>query len=311
MKQLVTYYRMPGDGEEEIKAMIEAAGFDGVEHLIYGRQPAAQPFTQVTEGVHLKYWAFWMDFYEGKQERLAEIFRSREDAKAYYGGETPEDWLLYIEENIRAALAEKPRYLVWHVQENTVEESYTWHFHHSDEEVLLATAEVYRTVRHLIPDGVHVLFENLFWPGLFHMEPKKIEMFFKALDDPAHTGLLLDTGHYMVTNSDLITEAEAAEYIEAMARRLGDLKSLIHAVHLSCSLSGEYVKHFKREPPKERDIPTVMKHVCSLDRHDAFQTDAAKRIVEAVEPTYVTHELFGQTFAEALEKARRQKELLK
>lgn len=311
MKQLVTYYRMAEDREEEIESLVYGAGFDGVENLIYGTKAAVRPFSRVTQGVHLKYWPYWMDFYLGNQEALAKNFKNREALSAFYGGDTPEEWISYIKGNIQAALAEKPHYLVWHVQENTVEESYTWRFHYSDREVLRHVAEVYRAVKHLIPDGVYVLFENLFWPGLFHMEPAKVEYFFNELGDPSHTGLLFDTGHYMVTNPDLQNEAEAAAFIEKMAGNLGELTSLIKGVHLSCSLSGDYVKHFKREAPKDCDWPMLMRHVCALDRHEPFQTDAAKRIVEALKPEYVTHELFGNTFAEALEKARGQRGLLR
>lgn len=50
----------------------------------------------------------------------------------------------------------------------------------------------------------------------------------------------------------------------------------------------------------------MMRHICSLDHHDPFQTRAAREIVEVIEPDYVTHELFGNTFAEAVEKARKQ-----
>ena len=34
MKQLISYYRMPGDREEEISRLIHAEGLDGVENLI-------------------------------------------------------------------------------------------------------------------------------------------------------------------------------------------------------------------------------------------------------------------------------------
>lgn len=41
-----------------------------------------------------------------------------------YGAEDREGWIQVIRANIRAALAEKPRYLVWHVQESTPEEAF-------------------------------------------------------------------------------------------------------------------------------------------------------------------------------------------
>ena len=310
MKQLVTYYQMPGDQESEIENLIYGAGFDGVENLIYGTVPAKIPFRRVTEGVHLKYWPYWMDFYLGNKERLKKNFKSHEELVEFYGAGSVDGWINYISENIRAALAERPHYLVWHVQENTVKESYTWRFHYSDEEVLKYTAEVYQAVSHLIPDGVYVLFENLFWPGLYRMEPQKVDFFFSQLNDPSHTGIMFDTGHYMVTNPYLKNEDEAADYIESMVNSLGDMKSLIKGIHLSASLSGDYVRRFNRKAPENCTMSVLMRHVCALDRHDVFQTMAARRIIEAIEPEYVTHEIFGDTFSQALEKARRQKVLL-
>lgn len=44
MKQLISYYRMPGDREEEILRLIHAEGLDGVENLIYGSQAGSPPF---------------------------------------------------------------------------------------------------------------------------------------------------------------------------------------------------------------------------------------------------------------------------
>ena len=74
MKQLISYYRMPGDREEEISRLIHAEGLDGVENLIYGSQAGSPPFLQITVGTHLRYWPYWMDFYEGNKDRLFEIF---------------------------------------------------------------------------------------------------------------------------------------------------------------------------------------------------------------------------------------------
>ena len=213
MKRLISYYRMPGDQEEQIARIVKAAGLDGVENLIYGSAAAAVPFTHVTKGVHLRYWPYWMDFYRGSEEGLRRVFSSPEEIRRCYGGLTADAWIDGIRANIRAALAEKPEYLVWHVQESTPEEAWTWKFHYTDEEVLAASAEVYHACADLIPDGVRVLFENIFWPGLFHMEPEKVEYFFRAVDDEAHTGIMFDTGHFMNTNAELQSEEDGARYI--------------------------------------------------------------------------------------------------
>lgn len=311
MKQLISYYRMPGDREETIQKLVKDAGLDGVEGLVYGTKAAENPFTQVTVGAHLKFWPCWLDFYEGNQAWLERIFPQKEQLWKVYGALDREGWVSVIRRNIQAALAEKPKYLVWHVQDCATEEAFTWHFHHDDWEVLRAAALLYQEVKDIIPDGVRVLFENIFWPGLYKLEPEKVDYFFTRLDDPAHTGLMFDSGHYMITNPALHTEGEAAKYIEKMARNLGDMKSLVKGIHLSCSLSGDYIRHFSRSVPAPLTDAAVMRHISSLDHHDPFQTRAAREIVEALEPDYVTHELFGNTFAEAVQKAKRQGDLIK
>ena len=87
MKQLISYYRMPGDREEEISRLIHAEGLDGVENLIYGSQAGSPPFLQITVGTHLRYWPYWMDFYEGNKDRLFEIFTNQDNIRQMYGAE--------------------------------------------------------------------------------------------------------------------------------------------------------------------------------------------------------------------------------
>lgn len=303
MQQLISYYRMPGDREEDIAAAIAAAGLDGVENLIYGTVPAAIPFRRVTRGVHLKYWTYWVDLWRGEEERLSENFPSREARAAFYGARDRDGWIETVRANIRAALAENPRYLVWHIQDCTNGEAWSRNFHYTDREVLQAAAELYQECRDLIPDGVSVLFENIFWPGLCDMDRGKLAAFFAAVDDDAHTGLMFDTGHFMSTNWDLATEAEAADCICQAVRRMGSLKHRIHGIHLSCSLSGRYQKTCPRKMPAGCTTEMLFRHISSIDQHRPFTTDAAARIVDTIQPEYLTHELFGDTFSEALGKA--------
>lgn len=311
MKQLISYYRMPGDREEDILRMTRDAGLDGVEMLVYGTKPAARPFTKVTGGAHLKFWPYWMDFYRGDTARLAKSFRTEEEIRACYGGVTVDDWIETQRNNIQAALAEKPAYLVWHVQEATTEEAWTWQFHYSDWDVLEASAEVYHACQDLIPDGVRVLFENIFWPGLYKMEPEKIDWFFTKVNDDSHTGIMFDTGHFMNTVPDLTTEEEGARAIEAMAKQLGSLTECIRGIHLSCSTSGVYRRTFRRVMPQPCTQTDIYTHITSIDQHRPFETDAARRIAEAIQPGVVVHEIFGKTFAQAIERTMGQKRQLR
>lgn len=311
MKQLMSYYRLPGDDEDTLSARLSAAGLDGIENLIYGTEPAAVPFRRLTAGVHLSYWPCWLDFYRGDAEWTARNFPDAASLRTYFCAETPEGWVAHIRANIRAALAEEPAYLVWHVQDCAMEEAWTRKFHHTDYEVLAATAEVYHACADLIPDGTRVLFENIFWPGLSDLAPEKVSYFFETLSDDAHTGLLFDTGHFMVMNPELRTEADGADFICRAMDRLGSLASLIHGVHLSCSLSGEYQRSYTRKMPQPCPEELLLRHICSMDEHRVFRTHAAAQIIERIAPEYVTHELFGNTLDESFEKVEQQMRALR
>lgn len=306
MLESVSHYVMPGESETETAELIHSLGLDGIENLIYGTTPSPSPFTRLTVGAHLKFWPTWMDFYSGNQKRVQKQYPDKQSLIACYGADTPEKWIEEIKKNIRAALAEEPYYLVWHVADCLVEETWTRKFHYTSKEVLTCTAEIYKEVYKEIPENVEILFENIFWPGLCTLSPEETDYFFSLLPGN-NTGIVLDTGHYMNTNPDLETEDDGADYIIRMIHRLGSMKSLIRGMHLSCSLSGAYRKSCPATPPENLDGNTIMKHITSIDRHNPFRTSAAARIVEAAEPEFLTHELFGPKGEIPIDQVKTQK----
>ena len=53
--------------------------------------------------------------------------------------------------------------------------------------------------------------------------------------------------------------------------------------------------------------PTVIgNHIMSIDQHRPFTTDAARKIVDTIEPLYLTHELFGRSYGIPEEEVKRQ-----
>ena len=73
--------------------------------------------------------------------------------------------------------------------------------------------------------------------------------------------------------------------------KLGDCKALVRGVHMSCSLSGAYQRSLSHQVPEKLDMETIWKHIGNIDQHKAFQTEAAKRILETIQPEYVVHEV--------------------
>lgn len=305
MKQSVSHYMMPDDTAEDIQAIVDSLGLDGIENLIYGETPAAHPVPQLTVGCHLAYWPVWMNFYLGKKEWYEKDFPTPADRKRVFGGETVEDWMQKIRNNIQASLVEKPAYLVWHVADCRNRDIWTREFQYTNREILAKTAELYSQVAKDIPDTVEVLFENIFWPGLYALDPAEVDYFFSLLPGK-NVGIMLDTGHLMNTNLDLQTEADGADYVCQVAKNLGTMKSLIRGMHLSCSLSAEYQKATLGKVPDKWDATVIGNHIISIDQHRPFTTDAARRIVDTVEPAYLTHELFGQSYGIPVEKVRTQ-----
>ena len=59
-----------------------------------------------------------------------------------------------------------------------------------------------------------------------------------------------------------------------------------------------------------RDSAKISEYVARVDAHRPFQTEAVRRIVEAIQPEYLVHEFLPATFAEWEEKVHTQRHAL-
>lgn len=284
--------------EKELQLMGQSLGeyvasmkLDGIEQLIYDNNMILK-YKELTIGVHLEYWSYWIDFWWNNQQRLDYIFESNEEKKHYYKAQNIYEWIEYIKKNITLALNLKPQYLVWHVSEANVQEIFTYNFYYNDRQVLLATSEVFNEVAKIIPDNVLILFENLWWPGLRLNSMENVVYFFEKLKHN-NVGIMLDTGHLMNTNINLTSELEASIFIKDIVNNLGSFESLIKGVHLNCSLSGQYQKKFIEQQFKfcEFDKHRLWEHIIKIDKHEIFQTKAPSFLIDYIQPQYVVHEL--------------------
>jgi hypothetical protein len=115
---------------------------------------------------------------------------------------------------------------------------------------------------------------------------------------------MLVTGHLMNTNPELPNEEEAADYVCRTVDDLGEMAGLIRGVHLSCSLSGQYQKSFDRKYNHHTTFAEMYKHIVSIDQHQPFRTKAARRILNFIQPEYITHEMIYSTLPELEEKLK-------
>ena len=150
-----------------------------------------------------------------------------------------------------------------------------------------------------------VLFENLWWPGLRLTNKKIVNTFFDLLKRD-NVGIMLDTGHLMNTNPALNNEEEAADYLCKTIESLGKAKELIYGVHLSSSISGEYVGSFERSVPESLNPEKIMKHISQIDRHQAWTSSKIKDLFNIVQPRYVVHELYYDDLQELAKLVKKQ-----
>lgn len=274
---------------QNLQQFANSMELDGVEMFVYQEMSADDALAAL--GAHLRYWPSWLGFWQHDTERVKRELPEEKNIKAYYGAVTPEQWLDVIRANIREALKLSPEYLVWHISEASMEELYTMKFKYNDMQVVLGAAEVFNAVASIIPAKVAVLFENLWWPGLRLTNQLVVKTFFDRVNRE-NVGIMLDIGHLANTNSSLKYEDDIVEYTLATVRNLGAYAKYIKGIHLSKSLSGEYINSFERVFPKYASFAEHYRHITNIDQHKPFTDTNLEKVVHLIKPDYLVHELF-------------------
>ena len=297
---------------DTLPTILRVHELDGIEFMLCAPWDSAMYPLAYIKGVHLLFWPTWLDFWHGDRAALIEEFGSEENVRAYYGSLDVADWVERWKENLRRAAECQPQYLVLHVAHNRTSEMYTRAFAATDEEVIRATIELVNEIACEIPEGCKLLFENLWWPGLTLCQPHLAAMLLEEVNYPA-VGFMLDTGHLMNTNFDLRSEADGAAYVTKIYRNLGAVGKYVYGLHLHQSRSGSYVREMMRchagacDP---LDWQAAMDYVMRVDRHEPFRTEAARRILDAVQPDYLVHEFLQRSRTDWEQKIRTQKRAL-
>ena len=295
-----------------IPAILRAHGLDGIEFMLCAPWNQEMYPSEYIRGVHLLFWPTWVDFWRDSRAALIEEFGSEEKIRTYYGSLHVSDWIAAWKENLRRAAECQPQYLVLHVAHNRTSEMYTRAFAATDEDVIRATIELVNEITCEIPQGCKLLFENLWWPGLTFCQPHLAAMLLEQGDYP-DTGFMLDTGHLMNTNLDLRSEADGALYVTKIYENLGEVGKYVYGLHLHQSLSGSYVREMMRRHAgacDPLDWQTAMDYVMRVDRHEPFRTEAARRILDAVQPAYLVHEFLQRSRTDWERKIRTQQHAL-
>lgn len=306
---------------EDIMNSLEKNGLNGLEVILAGESDQGKIRADMINGVHLYFHIFWMDWWLGNYDRLDAEFESREQWIEYYGGMDREVYLKSLRADLDYAERMGAKYVVFHVAEVTLRESYLYEYRYTDEEVINASLEVINTLLDEREYSFDFLVENLWWSGL----TMKDAALTRKLIDGIHSerkGILLDTGHYMNTNCELRTPEEGVAYLHEMLDRHEEagLLPYFKGIHLHMSLSGEYVKRQRREwaeqPMNFDEIPfyelfrLAYEHACRIDLHQPFLGEGVKELVERIDPQYITFEFQPETREEYESCAHEQSRVL-
>lgn len=282
-------------GWPELRQALDDLGLDGVEGIWGGEEPLPGIPQGILQGYHLTFFADWLDFYRNDTEALERKFGSVAAARAFFGG-GPECLLTQYRADLARARALGARYVVFHVSDVSIEETYTYRWLHTDEAVIDASAELINAMLEGVAPEFDFLVENQWWPGFTFTEPRKTERLLEAIRYP-RKGILLDTGHLMHCDTSITSQREGAAFLSAMLTRHGSLCQYIRGVHLHQSVSGVYVRRHTGPLPKDLPRDYLQRfaysyaHIQRIDRHLPWTDAAIVPVLERIAPRYLTHEL--------------------
>jgi sugar phosphate isomerase/epimerase len=308
----------PGDlaiiGNDWAKAadLLRDEGLDGFELYPVGDYPWTQIPRGMTPGLHLRFYPILAPFWRGDRRRLIEIFGDDETIATFYGGLTREALVHDYQSQLTIAHDLGCEYVVFHLAQSEFDHVYDWRFPWSWRDTVDLCAELLREVFADTPFSGELLLENLWWPGSFRaLAPEEIDYALERVDYP-RSAIVLDTGHLLSTNQGIGSEAEGIAFLLDAVESLGEARKSIHGVHLTKSLSAEYVRRTQPAPAPASGTfwdryQQAIEHVQRIDQHDAFDDPAIARLFELINPAYVTYEFSYASRGEWLDKIRRQR----
>ena len=293
---LSRYCIQPFGSWDALGERVRALGLDGVEAIADPDDLAGDIPLSLVAGYHMTFYPDWVDFWRHDEAALLRKFGSWAEVEKVYRGTKPEDLMAQFREDLALGRKLKAPYMVFHVSDVSLEEGYTYRWLHSHREVLDASAEFLNILLKDVPPDFDLLVENQWWPGFTFTDPAQTEYLLSRIDYP-RVGIMLDTGHLMNTNWRIRSQKEGVAYILDMVEKHGSLSERILGMHFHQSVSGAYCRRNVGEMPP--DFPgeyfaafaRSYGHIQKIDRHRPWTEPACARIIDRVEPRYLTHEI--------------------
>lgn len=306
-----------GDDWKQARAILSTNEFDAFEVYPVDGYPFEQIPPDLIGGVHLRFLPIMGPIWEGDRERLLAIFGDEDTVKHMYGGMDKTAIIEIYRRQLALAHRLGAEYTVFHASQVELEHVYSWHCPWSWQETVDMCAEIINEVTAETDYTGWIMFENLWWPGSMRLDaPAEIERLLDRVVYP-NSGIVLDTGHILNKNQAIRSEAQGIDYILKTVQGLGELRSTIKAVHLTRSLSAEYVLQSRTTGDPYAGCETFWdrfvqahKHVSQIDQHDPFEDPAIGGLFDLIDPDYLVFEFTFASRAIWEDKIARQKRVL-
>ncbi len=303
-----------GDDWEAARGLLADEGFDGFELYPVGDYAWGRIPPRLILGLHLRSYPILTPFWRGDRRRLLEIFGDEQTIGTFYGGLTREALVEDYRSQLKLAGELGCAYVVFHLAQSEFENIYDWRFPWTWRETVDLYAELLGEIFARTEFTGELLLENLWWPGSFRaLEPEEIAYALERIRYP-RSGIMLDTGHVLSTNQGIGSEAEGIAYLARTLRGLGGMRRHVRGLHLTRSLSADYVTRSQAEPAPPPAAGSfwdrysqAIEHVRNIDQHDAFEDPAIAGLFDLVDPAYVTYEFSFASLEEWLRKMRVQR----
>ncbi|MGL5676475.1 MAG: TIM barrel protein [Cellulosilyticaceae bacterium] len=282
---------------EKIRAFAEKHQLDGIELGLTADYDIAKIPEGLVKGVHLSFYPMWLEFWQGRLDVVERNLGTKEDIEKYYGGLEREVMVESYRRQYERAKKLGAKYMVFHVSHVQIEDSFTWQYDYTDEEIIDATIELVNAAFPKDEEGPKLVFENLWWPGLTYTRPEILERLLKGVEYP-HKGCVLDVSHLIITNPSIRNEYNCYTYIKDIIQKLGVLAKEIEVVHLNKTLPGYYLKQnhkfllekYQKAPNKAQKDKVLKGHIQKMDPHQPFDHEVANKILQLIQPKYCIYE---------------------
>jgi sugar phosphate isomerase/epimerase len=293
----------------DLKQFYRELGLDGLELLEGGKDERGVVAADDVVGFHLRFFNDWLGFWRGDWEAVLREYGGEETARQVFGGLSREALVESYRKNLETARRYSPEYAVFHVSNVSLQQCITREKTYTDEEVIEGVIELINQIFDadfdpFFAEGrpLTLLFENLWWSGLTLTRPEITRRLLEGVRYP-HTGIMLDTGHLLNTNTALRSLDAGADYINHILDRYDELR-IFKGVHLHQSLSGEYVERILREPLVLAEgtyfdkVIALHRHIISIDNHKPWKSERIGTFLKRINPEYLVLELVSSNLDE-------------